>query len=139
LAVHVHRTRPDVQAVFPDLYGQDRIRYAQWFCRRAPVEYEIDEEFVHPVWETFVAWATAPADHGRAKSPPVMITRLAAAIHAGDPGLQERFPDLCAPPGGLHQLVARARPAGVRGRGRIAVADRAFLGRGRALKVSKLQ
>jgi hypothetical protein len=96
LAMHVYGARPDVQAAFPDVYGQDRIRYAQWFCRRVPGEYEIDEAFVHPVWETFVAWATAPADHSGAKSPPVMVTRLAAAIHAGDPGLQERFPDLYA-------------------------------------------
>lgn len=46
LAHHVYRTRPDLQRVFPDPFGEDRRRFAGWFIIHAQTEYHLDTVFI---------------------------------------------------------------------------------------------
>jgi len=49
LASYVHRTRPDLQKAFPDLFGRDRFRFVRWFIHNAEQRYELDEAFIKPL------------------------------------------------------------------------------------------
>lgn len=49
LAYYIHSERPDLQAAFPDLLGEDRHRFAHWFVTHAPDDYALDEAFIEPM------------------------------------------------------------------------------------------
>jgi hypothetical protein len=49
LAAHIYHVRPDLQEAFPDLYGEDRSRFAHWFITNAQTEYAADEVLFEPV------------------------------------------------------------------------------------------
>jgi hypothetical protein len=52
LAHYVYGRRPDLQAVFPDVFGRDRSAYATWFLRHSQGEYGFDEVFLRPMRAT---------------------------------------------------------------------------------------
>lgn len=62
LAAYLHGVRPDVQAVFPDPFGADRLSFTNWFTANATAEYLLDHQLALPV---FRSWA-APADNAHA-------------------------------------------------------------------------
>jgi hypothetical protein len=49
LAAYLYDMRQDLQAVFPDIYRQNRIDYAHWFAIHARDEYELDIAFALPI------------------------------------------------------------------------------------------
>jgi hypothetical protein len=49
LAAHIHSIRPDIQAIFPDIYRGNRIDYAHWFAMAARDEYQLGATFTLPI------------------------------------------------------------------------------------------
>ena len=49
LAAFIHRLRPDLQSVFPDIFDANRLGYATWFLRYAHYAYQLDQRFFTPV------------------------------------------------------------------------------------------
>lgn len=49
LALHVYKVRPDLQAAFPDLFGEDRLRFARWFVDHASKSYASSEALAQAV------------------------------------------------------------------------------------------
>ena len=49
LAHRLYRERKDLQDAFPDIYGADGVRYAQWFSDNAGTQAKFDECFIAPV------------------------------------------------------------------------------------------
>ena len=54
LGAYLHSIRPDLQSLYPDLYGRHRIDFANWFIHSAPEEYEVGREQILPV---VLSWA----------------------------------------------------------------------------------
>jgi hypothetical protein len=52
LAVHIHDSRPDLRAAYPELGGTDCRGFAEWFVGHARQEYGLDEWFIRPVEHT---------------------------------------------------------------------------------------
>ena len=95
LAAYIHRQRPDLQAHFPDLYGQSRVDYVLWFSRAAGQVYQLDEVFLEPARLSFRLWANAPSDQdARPRSAPTLITNVAAHVYRQRPDLQVAYPDV---------------------------------------------
>lgn len=44
LSMAVYHSRPDVQAIFPNVFGADRIGYLQWFLTRGRFEHRLSQE-----------------------------------------------------------------------------------------------
>jgi glycosyltransferase involved in cell wall biosynthesis len=49
LAIAAYQQRPDLQRVFPDVLGQDRISYVRWFVNKGQEELGIDDFFIQPM------------------------------------------------------------------------------------------
>ncbi len=49
LAQYIYSQSHDLQIVFPDLFGEDRYRFAHWFVTHAQAEYGLDKVFIEPV------------------------------------------------------------------------------------------
>lgn len=62
LAKYIYDQRRDVQSAFPDLHGKDRISFIEWFIHQAKKEYDLGEFFTETMRESFVHWATMPAE-----------------------------------------------------------------------------
>jgi hypothetical protein len=95
LAAYIHRTRPDLQKPYPKPFGADRIGYVRWFINHGREGYDLADEFVKPISESFRRWsvATTPGEQTATPGLPA-ITNLAAFIHQSRPDLCESFPDL---------------------------------------------
>jgi hypothetical protein len=52
LAVHIHFCRRDLRSAFPDMFGEDRRCFVEWFLKFAATEYALDPVFVRPVAES---------------------------------------------------------------------------------------
>lgn len=94
LAHYIYRTRPDVHALCPDLFGEDRLKYATWFIINQ-AKYELDPAFIAPMRESLLTWSNMPAeeDPHRQGAEPV-LTNIAVHIYHQRPDLQAAFPDL---------------------------------------------
>ncbi|MCP4537679.1 MAG: sulfotransferase domain-containing protein [Chloroflexi bacterium] len=68
LAHHIYDERPDLQTVFPDLFGEDRHQFAHWFITHAPTEYALDKVFLEP---TYSGWwnASRPSKDNECEEP----------------------------------------------------------------------
>lgn len=55
LAAFIHLQRPDLQKVFPDIFGDNRLGFATWFLRHAGDEYQLDRGFLIPVALSWIA------------------------------------------------------------------------------------
>lgn len=49
LALELYHRRPDLQQVFPNIFGGDRLSFAEWFVRHGHTEGQIDSFFIEPV------------------------------------------------------------------------------------------
>ena len=49
LGAYLHSIRPDVRQRWPELYGKNRVDFAQWFLSSAASEYELDRAFTLPI------------------------------------------------------------------------------------------
>ena len=97
LAAFFWRTWLDVRAAFPDLYGQHRIDALFWIVGHAAQEYELEDDYIVPLRQSLVEWATRPAMDDPAALEDVCVptlTNLVAYIHQRRPDLQAAFPDL---------------------------------------------
>lgn len=95
LAAYIHRMRPDLQAHFPDLYGQSRAEYVLWFIRAASRVYQLDEVFLQPARLSFKLWANAPSEQdARRSAAPTLITNFAEHVYRQRPDLQASYPDV---------------------------------------------
>jgi hypothetical protein len=56
-AAYAHRSRPDLRAAFPDLYGRHRIDVLLWLVEHASREYQLDDACIAPLRRQFLAWA----------------------------------------------------------------------------------
>jgi Sulfotransferase domain len=94
LAVHIYQLRPDVQAVYPDLYGADRVKYLLWVLQNGLHEHKFEPIFVQRFREHFLAWVNDPApDVPQSPQPLLLITRLAAHLYRTRADLQQTFTD----------------------------------------------
>ncbi len=95
LAVYIYDLRMDVQAAFPDLYGQNRTDFAKWFIQWASSEYQLDNAFIEPVYQSYITWANAasPNDPVQERTLP-LITNIAEVIYKQRPDVQAVFPNL---------------------------------------------
>jgi hypothetical protein len=71
LAYHVYRMRPDLQVVFPDVFGRDRSAYVTWFLRHTQGEYDFDEAFLRPMRATSRARKAGRPARDASASPPL--------------------------------------------------------------------
>jgi hypothetical protein len=95
LALYAYRSRSDVQAIYPDVFGQHRLHFAEWFVLYAPEAFGLDAAFIAPVRERFIAWANAPAAEDTDRQPgQPLITSYALWIYRCRPDLQATFPDI---------------------------------------------
>jgi hypothetical protein len=49
LAHEIYRMRPDVQQVYPEPYGRQRLEFVQWLLIHGRCEYHLDSAFIAPV------------------------------------------------------------------------------------------
>jgi hypothetical protein len=95
LAACFYNQRPDLQAAFPDLYGQHRLDVLMWTVTTAPQEYHLDAAYVAPLRQSLAAWAARPDMRDSAPENGVpTLTNLVACIYQRRPDLQAAFPDL---------------------------------------------
>ncbi len=95
LAYYVYRTRSDLQNLFPDLFGEDRVEYVIWFIRSGSAEHNLDPVFIKPLQESLLAWCDMPAEEDpyRPDAEPI-LTNLALYIYHIRPDLTDAFPDV---------------------------------------------
>jgi hypothetical protein len=62
LAHYIYRARTDLQAAFPDPFGEDRRRFAHWFITHAQTEYALDRAFIEPVRSSMQTVSHTPSD-----------------------------------------------------------------------------
>lgn len=55
LAYRIYRTRSDVQAAMPDIFGGDLIRFLEWILSTGRSEHGLDQAFLAPVWDALQA------------------------------------------------------------------------------------
>jgi hypothetical protein len=55
LTAFIHQQAPDLQRVFPDIFGDNRLGFASWFLRHAGYEYQLDRRFLTPVALSWIA------------------------------------------------------------------------------------
>jgi hypothetical protein len=89
--------RVDVQSLFPDVFGQDRIKYVAWFTFNAQTNYNLDQAFTVSMQSALVPWFTwcdlpAEEDPHQPGTVPI-LTNLAAYVYHIRPDLQVAFPD----------------------------------------------
>lgn len=95
LAHYVYRTRSDLQNLFPDLFGEDRIEYVFWFTRSGSAEYDLDPVFIKPLQESLLAWGNIPADEDPCcPDAQPTLTNLAIYIYHTRLDLTNAFPDV---------------------------------------------
>ena len=94
VAKWVYDMRPDLQQAMPDVYGAHRVQYIDWYIRRAPIELNLSEAYIRPVFERCTAWGNAPASsyNGDPSLPP--LTNLMVALREQDDKLRKAFPDI---------------------------------------------
>ncbi|MBN9661487.1 MAG: glycosyltransferase [Acidobacteria bacterium] len=111
LAYRIYRTRTDVQAAMPDIFGGHYLRFLEWLLSSGRVEHGVGDAFL----TTITAAARTYREHrenaaepdpqderedvdaasggGPADGSRLRLTRLAAAIYSARPELQRIFPD----------------------------------------------
>jgi hypothetical protein len=93
LAVHILQVRPDLHDEIPSLEGWLRTAYIRWFLNNARDDYNLPDEFIRPMAESFQKWSAAPAEpDGRAALP--IVTNFGAYVYSIRPDLRSAFPDL---------------------------------------------
>jgi glycosyltransferase involved in cell wall biosynthesis len=55
LAYHIYRTRADVQAAMPNVFGGDCVQFLDWMLSSGISEHRIDPVFLAPVWDALQA------------------------------------------------------------------------------------
>lgn len=58
LGAFLYSTRCDIRGLMPDLYGEHRVDFADWFVSSAAADYLLDQSLVMPV---LLSWARVPA------------------------------------------------------------------------------
>jgi hypothetical protein len=95
LADYIYHLRPDVQAVYPELYGHHRVGYLLWFLEYAARDHQLDETFIQVVRELFLDWANVPdPDDPHQHTAALYMTRLAAHVYRQTSDLRRQYPDL---------------------------------------------
>ncbi len=95
LAAYVYQTRPDVQAIFPDLYGEHRIKYLVWLFKWSDQDPKVEPALAKSTLASFLSWANVPDPDDPHQSDPVLrMTRLAIFAYRSSPELQQAFPDI---------------------------------------------
>lgn len=84
LAYYVYRMRPDLQAVFPDVFGRDRSAYITWFLRHTQGEYGLDEAFLRPMRATSRARKAGRTGHDALARLPVWKPKAPHDSHRAD-------------------------------------------------------
>jgi len=124
LAYRIYRTRTDVQAAMPDIFGGDRFRFLEWMSSTGKSEHGLSDVFLAPVWDALAAArkhkrGNGHSDHNSVLNsiqgldhrtvgqverlneyiaegkPTLKLTRLARIIYESRPELQRFFPDPC--------------------------------------------
>ena len=95
LAAYMYRQNSAVSAMYPDLYGRDRVAYLLWFVNTAYVELDIDIEWLFPIIDSLLKWGNAidERDQSGATSG-LQLTRMLVYLYRRDPALQARFSDI---------------------------------------------
>ncbi len=94
LAYYVYRTRRDLQSVFTDVFGKNRIEYVGWFATYAPDVYDLDDAFTRPMRDALSSWGAKPAEEDPHKGTArPLLTNLAIYIHHADSAVRTLFPD----------------------------------------------
>jgi glycosyltransferase involved in cell wall biosynthesis len=115
LAYRIYRTRADVQAAMPDVFGVHQLRFLNWVLSSGQAEHGLHEVFLAPVWDA--AKAAGRNKEGIRQScapslPPVCQRLLAGA--AADSIWQTLSKDGAAPtPSNLNELIENGH-AGLR-------------------------
>jgi len=108
LAYRIYRTRSDVQAAMPDIFGGDLIRFLEWIVSSGRSEHGLDQAFLAPVWDALQVARRQQQAHGsvspeadrptarsRGLSPQLLAALKASTVagvwvkpeaEAGDPG-----------------------------------------------------
>jgi hypothetical protein len=95
LLAYIYQQRLDLQQVFPDLYGKNRLDCLLWFMLHGRFEYRIEPAFIKNMHIYFVDWSVkVVAEDPRGEDAVPVITNLAAYIYYTRPDLQEKYPDL---------------------------------------------
>lgn len=95
MLVRLYGERVDVQKVYPDLFGRDRVGFLIWFLRYGAQEYALDAALVAYLCEPFLLWANEPDGEDPCRGETgLVVTRLAAYVYQQRPAIQRRFPDL---------------------------------------------
>jgi hypothetical protein len=91
LADYIYQKRVDLRQVFPNLQGWTRIAFIQWFLIHAQREYDLDDHFINTMQRKVQEWAILPA---RGDTGVPVVTNLGAYLHATQPKLEEKFPNI---------------------------------------------
>jgi len=55
LGYRIYRTRSDIQAAMPDIFGGDLIEFLKWVLSSGRFEHKLDQAFLAPVWDAMQA------------------------------------------------------------------------------------
>jgi glycosyltransferase involved in cell wall biosynthesis len=61
LALALYRQRSDLQRIFPDVLGRDRVEYARWFVNWGRDQFALDDFFVKPMEEQLARFLASRA------------------------------------------------------------------------------
>jgi glycosyltransferase involved in cell wall biosynthesis len=124
LAYRIYRSREDVMAEMPDLFGRDRLRFLEWLLSSGKREHSLDGRLLSPIYDAVQAArlhrGLAMVESGDEDVPSVCqrmlleagpndqeatpaagqtggprLTRLARYVYEARPDLQRIFPDPC--------------------------------------------
>ncbi|NWJ96576.1 MAG: sulfotransferase domain-containing protein [Chloroflexi bacterium] len=95
LAAYIYKTRPDLQQVFPDIYGSSRLDYLIWFMLHGRFEHRIERTAISNMYDCFLEWSIqAVVEDPCSEASKPVLTNLAAYIYRTRPDLQQKYPDL---------------------------------------------
>jgi hypothetical protein len=94
-ALRLHRSRPDLPASFPDVFGRDRPAFIEWFIRQGFGPLRLDPALIAPTRARFLAWGMAPAADDPTPTPDrPLLTTYAVWLYRSQPEVQADLPDL---------------------------------------------
>jgi hypothetical protein len=75
LGAFLYSVRCDIRGLMPDLYGEHRVDFADWFVSSAAADYGLDQSLVTPV---LLSWAQGPTGRNVPRSAPQDTLTLSA-------------------------------------------------------------
>lgn len=95
LTMRLYRDRYDLVVAFPDIFGQDRIKWLLWLLSHYRAEFRLDDIFIKPIRQSLLSWSgtVVPERFGLGIDLPP-LTNLALHVYAQRRDMQKILTDI---------------------------------------------